>query len=572
MKNIFWIGWLFLVSLCRMSPCSAQTFSTIAGTGTPGYTGDGGPAIQAQLKTPRAICTDGSGNVYFIDFGNFVVRKIDLNGLISTFAGNGKLGFTLAAGPATQVSLGTAGDLAFAKNGTLYIVDGNIQTVTGGILTPDLASAALAITVDNNGIVYYAQSGAIYRYNPSALGTLVAGTLGQLGDDGDGGPALQAHFTIGPEGLKADSSGNLYITDVVAGRIRKFTPGGNIQTVAGTGSLGSTGDGGPATNAQISPLASVVDAAGNIYFVEGGSTAQFWAGRVRRVDTSGNISTVYVNQNQSIYFAPDSVAVDAGGNIYAGDSDANEIYKIAAASGGANPSFSQAGVVSAAGNVPGLTPGGWLTIYGQNLSGTTRGWMASDFHGQQLPTSLSGVSVMIDNRAAAVNYISQIQINVQVPDDSATGPVAVIVTNGQNVSAPVAVPMSTYAPSFFTVGKYALALHADNSLVGSPSLTPGATPATRGEEIVLYGTGFGPTSPATPSGLLVTSAYTLAALGQLSITIGGAPAQVIFAGVVEAGLDQFNVIVPNVPGGDQSISATIAGAAAQTGLLITVQQ
>jgi uncharacterized protein (TIGR03437 family) len=170
-----------------------------------------------------------------------------------------------------------------------------------------------------------------------------------------------------------------------------------------------------------------------------------------------------------------------------------------------------------------------------------------------------------------VYYISPTQIDVQVPDDSAIGPVTVTVTNGQLTSDPVTVNMSEYAPALFTVGQYVAALHSDNTLVGNASLAPGATPAKPGEIIAVYGTGFGPTTPATPSGTIVSTANPLADLSQLSIAIGGVPAQVQFAGVVSPGLYQLNVVVPNVAAGDQQISATIAHVPTQTGVSVTVK-
>jgi uncharacterized protein (TIGR03437 family) len=559
MKNKYWIA------LCLVSASFAQAITTIAGNGTLGFGGDGGPATQAKLSLPRSVRTDGAGNIYFADTANFRIREVDSGGKISTVAGNGAPWAGQTTGVATQTPLLNPSSLAIAPDGTLYIVDGFIQTVTAGNLSSNMFTGALAVAVDGSGAVYYADSGAVYRYNPGAPGTLIAGAIAQFGYDGDGGPAAQAHLTVTAGGLAADTSGNLYIGDFTTGRIRKFAPGGTIQTVAGTGVSGFSGDGGLATQAQIAPSGIAVDATGNLYLAEAGNN------RVRRVDTSGNIATVYHDATPGSSFAPDSISVGPDGNIYVGQSGANIIQKITPASTGGKPSIKVGGVISAAANVPGMTPGAWLAIYGQNLAGSTRQWGASDFQGQRLPTSLDGVSVKIDNRQAAVYYISPTQIDVQVPDDTAVGPVTVTVTNGQLTSDPATVNMSAYAPAFFTVGQYVAALHADGTLVGNSSLAPGATPAKSGEIIAVYGTGFGPTAPATPSGMIVSSANPLADLSQLSITVGAVPAQVRFAGVVASGLYQFNVVVPNVAAGDQPISATIAHVPTQTGVSVTVK-
>ncbi|HEV2687170.1 MAG TPA: choice-of-anchor V domain-containing protein, partial [Bryobacteraceae bacterium] len=128
------------------------------------------------------------------------------------------------------------------------------------------------------------------------------------------------------------------------------------------------------------------------------------------------------------------------------------------------PSFSPAGTLSAAANIPGLTPGGWLAIYGQNLAQTTQNWNGSDFSSGKLPTSLGGVTVTIDNKPAAVYYVNPTQIDVQVPDDRTRGPVQVLVTSAGVSSDPVIVNMTAFAPSFLTLdGKYVAATHADNT-------------------------------------------------------------------------------------------------------------
>jgi sugar lactone lactonase YvrE len=196
--------------------------------------------------------------------------------------------------------------VAVAADGTLYIVDGFLKIVDpAGNLTPDLTVGLLAVAVDGNGTVYFAQSGAVYRREANgAPATLLAGTLGQPGDDGDGGPATQAHFSIGTGGLAADKMGNLYISDFQAGRVRMFTPGGLITTVAGNGSQGFAGDDGPAAQAQISPAGIAFDAAGNLYIAEPANQ------RVRRVDTSGTITTFISNIGVT------SLAVSPSGDVY----------------------------------------------------------------------------------------------------------------------------------------------------------------------------------------------------------------------------------------------------------------
>jgi uncharacterized protein (TIGR03437 family) len=216
----------------------------------------------------------------------------------------------------------------------------------------------------------------------------------------------------------------------------------------------------------------------------------------------------------------------------------------------------------------------WVSIFGTNLSTDTYTWQDSDFANGQLPTSLHGVSVTINGVPAFVEFISPAQINVLAPDDAPTGSVQVQVTVAQQTSNSFSVPKNQFSPAFFTIGNgaYVAALHSDYTLVGGANLLAGVTtrPAQPGETIQLYATGFGPTSPAHPSSQLVSTPAALA--NQVQVTIGGMPANVTFAGLVESGTYQLNVTVPNLPNGDAPVVATVGGVATQTGVSVTVQQ
>jgi uncharacterized protein (TIGR03437 family) len=223
---------------------------------------------------------------------------------------------------------------------------------------------------------------------------------------------------------------------------------------------------------------------------------------------------------------------------------------------------------------PGFASSTWVTIVGTNLSTVKYEWQASDFVNGKLPTSLEGVSVNINGLPAYVEYISATQINVLAPDDATTGPVQVQVTAALQKSNSLTVQKSQFAPAFFTIdnGAYVAALHADYTLVGSVNLIPGVTttPAQPGETILLYGTGFGPTNPSLPTAQLVTTAAALA--NAVQVTIGGATATVVYAGLVGPGLYQLNVTVPNLPNGDAAVVASIGGVSTQTGVSLTIQQ
>jgi uncharacterized protein (TIGR03437 family) len=243
------------------------------------------------------------------------------------------------------------------------------------------------------------------------------------------------------------------------------------------------------------------------------------------------------------------------------------------------PTITANGVQNAASLTGAIAPGTWVSVFGANLSATTRSWANSDFVGGKLPTVLDNVSVTIDGKAAAVAYVSPTQINVLAPDDSTTGLVFAQVKAPAGTSATALVLQQTAAPAFFQFhapsANYAAATHADGSLLAGTALVQQGilgTPAKPGETIVLYGTGFGATQPAISATALVPSALPLANLQDLRVRIAGVDATAVFAGLVSPGLYQFNVVVPNVPDGDQTVTAELRGLATQSGLMVTVQR
>ncbi|SPE28289.1 conserved exported hypothetical protein [Candidatus Sulfopaludibacter sp. SbA3] len=240
----------------------------------------------------------------------------------------------------------------------------------------------------------------------------------------------------------------------------------------------------------------------------------------------------------------------------------------------AAPVLTASAVVNAADTATGIASNTFIAITGASLAPVTRNWTLSDFPGgTKLPTSLDGVSVTVDGKPAYVNYISTKQINVLTPVDTTTGPVQVVVNNNGLASGSVSVTMQSFSPAFFLFkdGKSAAALHHDGTLVGAATLYPGASvPAAAGEEIVLYGTGFGPTSPAITDGGVVTAP--LAVTTTPSVTFGGVTAQVLYSGLISAGVYQINVIVPaGTPTGDTPVVATVGSFSSASNAIVTVK-
>jgi len=226
---------------------------------------------------------------------------------------------------------------------------------------------------------------------------------------------------------------------------------------------------------------------------------------------------------------------------------------------------SSGGVLNGASLLDGVASGAWLAIFGNYLSPTARNWTQADFNGNNLPTSLDDVRVTIDGKPAYVYYVSPTQVNVLAPKDPTTGPVAVQLTNANGASDVVTVTKQAVAPAWFAYsqqgGRYAAAQDGlTYALIGPAGLLGPATatrPATSGEVITLYATGLGDTNPPYPDGQIIQTPLPLAALPQVSI--GGVAAAVQYAGIIDAGVYQINVTVPQIPSGDASLVLSSGG-------------
>jgi len=320
---------------------SAGIIQTVAGNHSNGYSGDGGPATAAQLGLVQGIAVDASGNLYLGD-GMQHVRQVDSAGTITTIAGNGFGGNTGDGGPGPSAAIGGPTALFAGGNGTLFIatsssiwwLDLSTDTIhllggaapsigfggDGGLALPALFNQPGGMVMDSQGNLLLADSGNNRVREIAAGGQLVTTIAG--GYIGDGHQGTDASLNFGSQGdrLTFDSSGNLYIADTSNDRIRKVSPKGIITTVAGVGTTGYSGDGGPATAAQLShPGAVAADSLGNLFIADTGN------GVVRKVDSSGTITTLVVQSNNPIYpfrlyNAGASLAVDSAGNLYVSDS------------------------------------------------------------------------------------------------------------------------------------------------------------------------------------------------------------------------------------------------------------
>jgi sugar lactone lactonase YvrE len=367
---------------------------TVAGNGMAGFGGDGGPATAAQLSGPLDIAVDGNGGFYIADSANYRIRRVTSAGTISTVAGTGPpssfqfidypsgvaldgndnlfvaslgqqgvLKFTPSGIPAIEATSTAPASLAIDTAGDVYLIDASPYFVDWsyeGIrkLTPDgnLTSVGdefwyffdydgfapagefcvAGISVDQDGNLFVSETihQTVWKVSPTGVKTLLAGTgNGTWGFSGDDGPATSSRLSF-PNGIVADKNGNLFIADSWNNRIRKISSDGIITTVAGNGTAGFGGDGGPATSAQLwYPLGVAVDPAGNLFIADSHNN------RIRRVSSDGTITTVAGSGTfgfsgdggppasaQLDY--PSAIAIDSKGNLFIADSGNNRIREV----------------------------------------------------------------------------------------------------------------------------------------------------------------------------------------------------------------------------------------------------
>jgi streptogramin lyase len=339
----------------------SPVITTVAGTGQPGYSGDGARAVEARLNMPFDVAFDAKGNLYLADTFNHCVRRIDAaSGVISTVAGNGTKGFSGDGGPATQAQLNEPYGLAIDRSGNLYVVDrlnrrvrrvdassGVITTVAGdgstkysgdggpatqaGLAEPNsvaLDSASrlfIADVVDHRVRVVDLATGQIATF---------AGT-GKRAHDGDGGPAREAAI-FGARAVDVGPDGTVFILEREGNTLRAVDPKtGIITTRAGTGAKGYTGDGGPASAATFNgPKELAVDRAGNIFVVDTENHA------IRRIDAqTGQVSTAAGcgqrggdgdggPASAARLDRPHGVAIGADGAIMIGDTGNHRVRRV----------------------------------------------------------------------------------------------------------------------------------------------------------------------------------------------------------------------------------------------------
>jgi uncharacterized protein (TIGR03437 family) len=574
--------------------------TTVAGNGSPNYSGDGVAATKTSLFRPTGVAVDPAGNFYIADTNNFRVRKVDTSGTITTIAGTGAIAYTGDGGPAINATFTEPTGVAVDSLGNVYVAD--------------RGSANVVRKIDRlSGII-----------------TTVAGN-GTVGFSGDGGPAIHAQFSD-LRSVTVDAAGNLYLSDYGNHRVRKVDSTGTVTTIAGNGSNApNNGDGGPPTSANVLPADIAFDNAGNYYIADWGhnlirkvtvgarvpglsvTTSSLYFSMTPNGNSPGaQLVTAFTTGSVPLGFTP-SVSTSSGGNwlqvtpttvnntptiltvsatlalpvgMYTGTitltptaSDLPPImipvtFNVVAAP---PPRPVIGTVVNGASFKTGVSPNTLVTIGGTNLATVTDTWSNALASGQ-LPTSLDGVTVVFSGKPAYLTYISPTQINLIVPDVSTTGNVSVVVTNnGITPTGLFNVASSEYGPAFFPwPNNQIVATRVDYSYAAKSGTFAGlaTTAAKPGDVLILWGTGFGPTSPAVPLGVPVPTDKTYSAATPPTVTIGGLQATVYGAALASgyAGLYQVAVQVPPSLGdGDWPVVASVGGVASPAGFVLSVQ-
>lgn len=337
---------------------AAGTITTIAGTGAAGFSGDGGPAANAMLNAPYSVTVDGANAIYFSDNGNHRIRLITQSGQISTLAGTGTAGYNGEGLAPSATEFNEPTGLCIDNNLNITVADsrnnrirrffafgGTVSTIAGNGLKDYYGDGGPAMDAgfiqpigvfrDKKNNIFIADGAAnkVRKIDPAGIISTIAGT-GVAGSSGDNGAAVNAAIN-NPYGIYADNAGNVYIGTLGDFRIRRIDTSGIITTFAGTGTDGYSGDNGPATSAAIGTAQGITgDAQDNIYF------ADFMHGVVRKVNAVTHIITTVAGTGTQGYSgdggsavsaqlgSPNSVSFDGAGNMYIGDDFPNVVRKV----------------------------------------------------------------------------------------------------------------------------------------------------------------------------------------------------------------------------------------------------
>jgi len=585
-KSLYFVSGL-LLACCSLAPAQLYLTSTAAGTpGTSGYGGDGSAPTSALLANPLCVAFDSQGDYYISDYKNNRIREVQAStGAIITVAGTGTPGFSGDGGPATGAQFSSATGLAVDAAGNVYIADGpnarvrmidtsgNMQTFAGtgnpgysgdgGLAVNADVVNPVGVTVDHAGTVYITDegNGTVRKVTTDGVISTVAGinVIGFGNFPGQGGPARSATLGL-PYAVAVDESGNVFIADIGSGSIEKVGLDGNINTVV----------------SSVSTAALATDPAGNLYFTN------YQNSTLNQLSPGGAVLTIAGNGSNGFsgdggpgvsaeFNAPYGIALDSSSNIYVADYN-NQVVRMLSpvappqviiANGGSDVQYSSPGVELS------VAPGEIVTIFGTNVGapattaaqpnangyiGTQLAGTIVTFNGIPAPVLSTGPSQVT---AIAPYELTAASANVKgrmsgsrgrvVPEASSSSGATILVTYQGQSTATATVPVGASSPGIFTVNSSGVpgglgVLNADGSVnsVGNA--------AAESTNITLFVTGEGQTNPGGMDGLISTQSTLPAPLLPVTVLVGGTAATVVSAteasGYV-AGIMQVVVTLPS---------------------------
>ncbi|MGE0131653.1 MAG: SBBP repeat-containing protein [Blastocatellales bacterium] len=559
--------------------------STVAGGGYFRSTefGDGKAAVGTRLGFPHLVAVDNQGNVYFSERDSHRLRKISRDGVLSTVAGTGEPGYSGDGGPATQAQIWTPSAVVVDQSGNIFMLtvhpsdfpQGYIRKIDpAGIITTHPVGQITAdglvhllpmrgMAIDPAGNLYLVRVSKLYKITPNGQTSVVAGAgTCNINDPGDGVPASAASI-CNPMDIAIDGQGNIYLAETALQRVRRIGVNGIISVVAGNGQFAGyteapLDDGKRATEVALgAPTSVVVDGGGNLFIVESTSS------RVRKVTPGGVITTVAGRRTPGPAQGgfrgdggaatwgelniPIKAAIDSSGNLYIADLFNQRIRKLTRYT----PDNRTVASASAASfDRASLAVESIVSAFGSNLAPAVKIADATP-----LPTTLAGATVKVRDsrgveRQAPLFFVSPNQINFQIPPGTSTGLTTITSTDANGNSASGVEMITNVAPGLFSANAngqgvaaaVVLRIRAD----GSQSYEPVAVFDQSQNRFVARPIDLGPATDQVFLILFGTGLRNHSALSNVNAKIGAEDAEVLFVGAQGGfvGLDQINLRLP----------------------------